>query len=58
MKVKRMKREKIKMKISDFMALYNLLRSYSARTELILFSLTYNPLIVSLSYAQLLNVKR
>jgi len=32
--------------------------SYSARTDLILFSLTYNPLTVSLSSAQLLNAER
>jgi len=40
------------------MARFMALRSYSARTELILLSLTYNPLTVSLSSAQLLNVKR
>jgi len=32
--------------------------AYSARTELILLSLTYNPLSVSLSSAQLLNAER
>jgi len=41
------------------MALYKLQRSCSAiRTELILFSLAYNPLAISLSSAQLLNTKR
>jgi len=39
------------------MALYNLLlRSYSVRTELILLSLTYNLLTVSLNFAQLLQM--
>jgi len=43
------------MKISVFMALFNWLRSYSARTEVIFLSLTYNPLTISLSSLQLLN---
>jgi len=41
------------------MALYkDLQRSYNARDELILLSLTYNPLTVSLSFAQFLNAER
>jgi len=31
-------------------------KSYSGKTELIFLTLTYNPLVVSLSSAQLLNV--
>jgi len=53
------KRLKAEIKINVFfLALYKLLRSsYSARTELIHFSLTYNQLTVFLSSAQLLNAE-
>jgi len=47
-----------KTKISGFYGALLLLRSYSDRTELILLSLTYNPLNVSISSAQLLNAGR
>jgi len=43
--------------ISGFYGALKLLRSYSAKTELIFISLTYNPQTVTLSSAQLLNAE-
>jgi len=47
----------IKKEISGFYGAFLLLRSYSARDEIIFLSLTYNPLTVSLSSSQLLNAE-